>query len=73
MPDLLDQLRDQRAAARTTADEILTRAAAEQRDLTPEELADHTAASRPCSPTRWPSYAPPRPGRRRPRFLTSRS
>ena len=45
MPDLLDRLRDQRAAARTTADAILTRAAAEQRDLTPEELADHTARS----------------------------
>ena len=43
MPDLLDQLRDQRAAARTVADEILTRAAAEQRDLTPEELADYQA------------------------------
>jgi HK97 family phage major capsid protein len=41
MPDLLDRLRDQRAAARTAADEILTRAATEQRDLTPEELAEH--------------------------------
>src|SRR5215207_1254754 len=41
MPDLLDQLRDQRTAARTAADEILTRAAAEQRDLTPDELAEH--------------------------------
>ena len=27
--------------ARTAADDILTRAAAEQRDLTPEELAEH--------------------------------
>jgi HK97 family phage major capsid protein len=43
MPDLLDQLCDQRTAARTAADEILTRAAAEQRDLTPEELADYQA------------------------------
>jgi len=41
MPDLLDQLRDQRTAARTAADEILTRAAAEQRDLTSDELAEH--------------------------------
>jgi HK97 family phage major capsid protein len=45
MPDLLDQLRDQRAAVRTAQDGILTRAAAEQRDLTAEELADHTARS----------------------------
>jgi HK97 family phage major capsid protein len=45
MPDLLDQLRDQRAAVRTTQDGILTRAATEQRDLTPEELAEHTARS----------------------------
>jgi HK97 family phage major capsid protein len=41
VPDLLDQLRDQRTAARTTADEILNRAAAEQRDLTATELAEH--------------------------------
>jgi hypothetical protein len=41
MPDLLDQLRDRRAAARTAADAILTRAAEEQRDLTPDELAEH--------------------------------
>jgi HK97 family phage major capsid protein len=45
MPDLLDQLRDQRAAVRTTQDGILTRAATEQRDLTPDELAEHTARS----------------------------
>jgi HK97 family phage major capsid protein len=45
MPDLLDQLRDQRAAVRTAQDGILTRAATEQRDLTPDELADHTARS----------------------------
>jgi HK97 family phage major capsid protein len=41
MPDLLDQLREQRTAARSAADEILTRAATEQRDLTPDELAEH--------------------------------
>jgi HK97 family phage major capsid protein len=45
MPDLLDQLRDQRAAVRTAQDGILTRAATEHRDLSPEELADHTARS----------------------------
>src|SRR5215211_325777 len=43
VPDLLDQLRGQRAALRTTNDGILTRAADEQRDLTGEELAEHTA------------------------------
>jgi HK97 family phage major capsid protein len=43
MPNLLDQLRGQRAALRTAADGILTRAAEEQRDLTGEELAEHTA------------------------------
>src|SRR5215218_9559294 len=41
VPDLLDQLRDRRGAARTAQDGILTRAAEEQRDLTPEELAEH--------------------------------
>jgi HK97 family phage major capsid protein len=45
MPDLLDQLRDQRATVRTAQDGILTRAGTEQRDLTPEELAEHTARS----------------------------
>ena len=45
MPDLLDQLRDQRAALRTTNDGILTRAAEHARDLTGEELAEHTARS----------------------------
>jgi len=39
MPDLLDQ----RTAARAAADEILTRAASEQRDLTPDELAGYQA------------------------------
>ena len=42
---LIDQLREQRAAVRTTADGILTRAAEEQRDLTAEELAEHSARS----------------------------
>jgi HK97 family phage major capsid protein len=39
---LLEQLRDQRGTARAAADEILTRAAAEGRDLTAEEFAEHT-------------------------------
>jgi HK97 family phage major capsid protein len=43
VPPLLDQLREQRAAARSAADEILTRAATESRDLTPEELVAHQA------------------------------
>jgi HK97 family phage major capsid protein len=38
---LLDELRQRRTAAREAADTILTRAATEQRDLTPEELAEH--------------------------------
>jgi HK97 family phage major capsid protein len=42
VPQLLDQLREQRATARTAADEILTRAASEGRDLTGEEFAEHT-------------------------------
>jgi HK97 family phage major capsid protein len=41
MPDLLDQLRTRRGEARTAQDAILTRAAEEQRDLTPDELAEH--------------------------------
>jgi HK97 family phage major capsid protein len=41
MPSLLDQLREQRTAARSAADEILTRASTEGRDLTPEEAAEH--------------------------------
>jgi hypothetical protein len=76
MPDLLDQLRDQRTAVRTAQDGILTRAATEQRDLTPEELADHTArsvASRPCSPTRSPSCGPRRSAPPPPRSRTNRS
>jgi hypothetical protein len=43
VPDLLDQLRDQRTAARTAADEILTRAQVEQRDLAADELATYQA------------------------------
>jgi HK97 family phage major capsid protein len=38
---LVDDLRQQRAAARTAADEILTRAATEGRDLSAEEAAAH--------------------------------
>jgi HK97 family phage major capsid protein len=41
MPDLLDQLRDQRAAARAGQDAVLTRAHEEGRDLTGDELAEH--------------------------------
>src|SRR5829696_572072 len=41
MASLLDQLREQRASARASADEILTRAAAEQRDPVPDELAEY--------------------------------
>jgi HK97 family phage major capsid protein len=43
VPNLRDQLVEQRTAARAASDEILTRAAGEQRDLTPEELAEHQA------------------------------
>jgi HK97 family phage major capsid protein len=49
LPNLLDQLREQRATARTSADEILTRAASEGRDPAPDELAQyqaHVAAER---------------------------
>jgi hypothetical protein len=38
---LLDQLRDRRDTARKAAEQILTRAADEGRDLTPDELAEH--------------------------------
>jgi HK97 family phage major capsid protein len=41
VPDLLDQLRDRRGAARTAQDAVLTRAAEEGRDLTGDELAEH--------------------------------
>ena len=40
---LLDQLREQRAAARTAADTILERAATDQRDLTADELTAYQA------------------------------
>jgi HK97 family phage major capsid protein len=40
---LRDDLAQRRAAARTAGDAILERAAQEQRDLTPDELADHRA------------------------------
>jgi HK97 family phage major capsid protein len=49
VPNLLDQLREQRATARTAGDEILTRAASEGRDPAPDELAQyqaHVAAER---------------------------
>ena len=38
---LLDDLRNQRAAARSASDDVLTRAATEGRDSTPEELAEY--------------------------------
>jgi HK97 family phage major capsid protein len=40
---LLDQLKDRRATARTSGDEILTRAASEGRDPSPDELAAYQA------------------------------
>jgi HK97 family phage major capsid protein len=43
VPNLVDQLRDQRATARQAQDEILTRAAAEGRDPSSEELAEYQA------------------------------
>jgi HK97 family phage major capsid protein len=49
MATLLDQLREQRASARASADEILTRSASEGRDPVPDELAQyqaHVAAER---------------------------
>jgi HK97 family phage major capsid protein len=39
VPNLLDQLRERRGEARTAADEILTRAASEGREPSPDELA----------------------------------
>jgi HK97 family phage major capsid protein len=41
VPSLLDRLREQRDNARRSADEILTRAADEGRDLTTSEFQDH--------------------------------
>jgi HK97 family phage major capsid protein len=43
VPPLVEQLREQRRAAREAADQILERAAAEQRDLSADELAEHRA------------------------------
>jgi HK97 family phage major capsid protein len=43
VPNLLEELRARRATARQSADEILERAAEEQRDLTGEELRDYQA------------------------------
>src|SRR4029453_15971568 len=43
MPTLLDSLRQTRAEARAAGDELLTRAAAEERDPTPDELAEYQA------------------------------
>jgi len=40
---LLDQLREQRATARASADDILTRAATDGRDPAPDELAQYQA------------------------------
>ena len=40
---LLDELRERRSTARAAADEILTRASSEERDLTPDETRDHAA------------------------------
>jgi hypothetical protein len=41
VPSVIERLRDQRTAARDAADQILTRAAEEQRDLNPDEIAEH--------------------------------
>lgn len=46
MPTLAEQLKDKRAASRTAADEILTRAQDEQRDLTPDEAAAYAQHTR---------------------------
>jgi hypothetical protein len=52
VPSLVDQLREARGAARAAGDTILTRAADEGRDLTPDELAEvraHATAEREAS------------------------
>jgi len=41
VPSVIERLREQRTSARDAADQILTRAAEEQRDLTPDEIAEH--------------------------------
>jgi HK97 family phage major capsid protein len=41
VPTVIERLREQRTSARDAADQILTRAAEEQRDLSPDEIAEH--------------------------------
>jgi HK97 family phage major capsid protein len=41
VPSVIERLREQRTSARDAADQILTRAAEEQRDLNPDEIAEH--------------------------------
>jgi hypothetical protein len=41
VPTVIERLREQRTSARDAADQILTRAAEEQRDLNPDEIAEH--------------------------------
>jgi HK97 family phage major capsid protein len=41
VPSVIERLREQRTSARDAADQILTRAAEEQRDLSPDEIAEH--------------------------------
>jgi HK97 family phage major capsid protein len=41
LPVLLDQLRQRRDTAREAAEQVLTRASSEGRDLSPDELAEH--------------------------------
>jgi HK97 family phage major capsid protein len=41
VPSVIERLREQRTTARDAADQILTRAADDGRDLTPDELAEH--------------------------------
>jgi hypothetical protein len=38
---VIERLREQRSVAREAADQILTRAAEDRRDLTADELAEH--------------------------------
>jgi HK97 family phage major capsid protein len=42
LPNLLEELRERRAQARAAADELITRAADEERDLTPDEFRGYT-------------------------------
>ena len=41
MPALIDELRLRRSALRDQLDQLITRAATDERDLTGDELADH--------------------------------